>query len=55
MYAAVVTSFDAPPACLEVPSPVPAGSDQVLVDVTSAWQDIDGTERIAGGRLALLP
>src|SRR5258707_6845581 len=36
MYAAVVTSFDAPPAYLEVPSPVPAGSDQVLVDVIAS-------------------
>src|ERR1700748_340787 len=36
MYAAVVTSFDAPPAYLEFSSPVPAGPDQVLVDVVAS-------------------
>jgi NADPH:quinone reductase-like Zn-dependent oxidoreductase len=61
MYAAVVTSFDAPPAYLEFPSPVPAGSDQVLVDVIASGlhrrvrSQADGSHYTSTGELPLVP
>src|SRR5271156_6685076 len=61
MYAAVVTSFDAPPAYLEFPSPVPAGSDQVLVDVVAAGlhrrvrSQANGSHYTSSGDLPLVP
>src|SRR5271168_1838501 len=61
MYAAVVTSFDAPPAYLEFPSPVPAGSDQVLVDVVASGlhrrvrSQADGSHYTSTGELPLVP
>src|ERR1700684_1763522 len=61
MYAAVVTSFDAPPPYLEFPSPVPAGSDQVLVDVVASGlhrrvrSQADGAHYTSSGELPLVP
>jgi NADPH:quinone reductase-like Zn-dependent oxidoreductase len=61
MYAAVVTSFDAPPAYLKFPSPVPAGSDQVLVDVIASGlhrrvrSQADGSHYSSTGELPLVP
>ena len=61
MYAAVVTSFDAPPAYLEFPSPAPAGSDQVLVDVIASGlhrrvrSQADGSHYTSTGELPLVP
>jgi NADPH:quinone reductase-like Zn-dependent oxidoreductase len=36
MRAALVTSFDAPPTCQDVPTPTPQTPDEVLVDVIAA-------------------
>jgi NADPH:quinone reductase-like Zn-dependent oxidoreductase len=36
MQAAVVTTFDAPPACHEIPAPTPSGPHEVVVDVVAA-------------------
>jgi NADPH:quinone reductase-like Zn-dependent oxidoreductase len=61
MYAAVVTSFDAPPAYLEFPSPVPGGSGQVLVDVIASGlhrrvrSQADGSHYSSTGELPLVP
>src|SRR6202012_4436063 len=61
MFAAVVTSFDAPPAYLEFPSPAPAGSDQVLVDVIASAlhrrvrSQADGSHYTSNGDLPLVP
>src|SRR6202035_4454335 len=61
MYAAVVTSFDAPPSYLEFPSQVPAGSDQVLVDVIASGlhrrvrSQADGSHYTSTGELPLVP
>jgi NADPH:quinone reductase-like Zn-dependent oxidoreductase len=61
MYAAVITSFDSPPAYLEFPSPVPAGSDQVLVDVIASGlhrrvrSQADGSHYTSTGELPLVP
>src|ERR1700753_799231 len=61
MYAAVVTSFDAPPAYLELSSPVPAGPDQVLVDVVASGlhrrvrSQADGSHYTSTGELPLVP
>src|SRR5271170_3265190 len=61
MYAAVVTSFDAPPAYLEFPSPSPAGSGQVLVDVIASGlhrrvrSQADGSHYTSTGELPLVP
>src|SRR6201989_1172537 len=61
MYAAVVTSFDAPPAYLEFPTPVPAGSDQVLVDVIASGlhprvrSQANGSHYTSTGELPLVP
>jgi NADPH:quinone reductase-like Zn-dependent oxidoreductase len=61
MHAAVVTSFDAPPAYLTFPSPVPAGSDQMLVDVIASGlhrrvrSQADGSHYTSTGELPLVP
>src|SRR6202000_1015852 len=61
MYAAVVTSFDAPPAYLEFSSPVPAGPDQVLVDVVASGlhrrvrSQANGSHYTSSGELPLVP
>src|ERR1700712_5444614 len=36
MLAALVTSFDAPPTCQDIPAPLPGGPDDILVDVIAA-------------------
>src|SRR6201995_338340 len=61
MYAAVVTSIDAPPAYLEFPTPVPAGSDPVLVDVIASGlhrrvrAQANGSPSTSTGELPLVP
>jgi NADPH:quinone reductase-like Zn-dependent oxidoreductase len=61
MYAAVVTSFDAPPSYQEFPTPTPQGSDEVLVDVVAAGlhrrvrSQADGSHYTSTGQLPLVP
>jgi NADPH:quinone reductase-like Zn-dependent oxidoreductase len=61
MYAAVVTSFDAPPSYQEFPTPTPQGSDEVLVDVVASGlhrrvrSQADGSHYTSTGQLPLVP
>jgi NADPH:quinone reductase-like Zn-dependent oxidoreductase len=61
MYAAVVTTFDAPPSYQEFPAPIPDGADQVLVDVVASGlhrrvrSQADGSHYTSTGALPLVP
>ncbi|MBW8482604.1 quinone oxidoreductase family protein [Actinomadura parmotrematis] len=61
MKAALVRSFDAPPRCEDVPAPVPAGDDEILVDVLAAGlhprvrSAADGSHYTSGGELPMVP
>ena len=61
MYAAVVTTFDAPPSYQEFPAPIPHGADQVLVDVVASGlhrrvrSQADGSHYTSTGALPLVP
>ena len=61
MYAAVVTTFDAPPSYQEFPAPIPDGVNQVLVDVVASGlhrrvrSQADGSHYTSTGALPLVP
>lgn len=61
MYAAVVTSFDTPPAYREFPTPTPQTSDEVLVDVVASGlhprvrSQADGSHYTSTDELPLIP
>ncbi|MGA7051560.1 MAG: zinc-binding alcohol dehydrogenase family protein, partial [Mycobacterium sp.] len=61
MYAAVVTSFDKPPAYAEFPSPTPQTADEVVVDVIASGlhprvrSQADGSHYTSSGHLPLVP
>ncbi|MGO9381828.1 MAG: zinc-binding alcohol dehydrogenase family protein [Mycobacterium sp.] len=61
MYAAVVTSFDRPPAYREFPCPTPQTSDAILVDVIASClhprvrSQADGSHYASSGELPLVP
>jgi NADPH:quinone reductase-like Zn-dependent oxidoreductase len=61
MYAAVVTSFDKPPAYAEFPTPTPQTADEVLIDVIASGlhprvrSQADGSHYISSGDLPLVP
>ena len=61
MKAAVVSSFDAPPRCQDFPVPVPAGADEMLVEVLAAGlhprvrSQADGSHYTSTGDLPLVP
>src|SRR5277367_3253491 len=61
MYAAVVTTFDAPPSYQEFPTPTPKDSDEVLVDVVASGlhrrvrSQADGSHYTSTGQLPLVP
>ena len=61
MRAAVVTSFAAAPRYQEFPAPVPAGADEMLVDVLAAGlhprvrSQADGSHYTSTGELPLVP
>jgi NADPH:quinone reductase-like Zn-dependent oxidoreductase len=61
MHAAVVTSFDRPPAYAEFPTPTPQSADEVLVDVIASGlhprvrSQADGSHYTSSGDLPLVP
>lgn len=61
MRAAVVTSFDTPPACQDFRTPAPQAPDEVLVDVIAAGlhprvrSQADGSHYTSPGQLPLVP
>jgi NADPH:quinone reductase-like Zn-dependent oxidoreductase len=61
MRAAVVTSFDSPPAYQEFPEPTPGADEEVIVDVVAAGlhprvrSQADGSHYTSSGRLPLVP
>jgi NADPH:quinone reductase-like Zn-dependent oxidoreductase len=61
MYAAVVSSFDDPPAYREIPSPVPQTDDELVVDVVASGlhrrvrSQADGSHYTSSGELPLVP
>lgn len=61
MYAAVVSSFDKPPAYREIPSPVPQTGDELIVDVVASGlhrrvrSQADGSHYTSSGELPLIP
>jgi NADPH:quinone reductase-like Zn-dependent oxidoreductase len=61
MRAAVVSSFDTPPACQDFPTPRPRTPDEVLVDVIAAGlhprvrSQADGSHYTSSGELPLVP
>jgi NADPH:quinone reductase-like Zn-dependent oxidoreductase len=61
MRAAVVSSFDAAPRCEELPAPVPAGDDEMVIDVIAAGlhprvrSQADGSHYTSTGELPLVP
>jgi NADPH:quinone reductase-like Zn-dependent oxidoreductase len=61
MRAAVVTSFDTPPACQDFPAPAPQAPGEVLVDVIAAGlhprvrSQADGSHYTSTGELPLVP
>ncbi len=61
MHAAVVTTFDSPPRYQEFPAPVPAGDDEMLVDVLAAGlhprvrSQANGSHYTSTGELPLVP
>jgi NADPH:quinone reductase-like Zn-dependent oxidoreductase len=60
MYAAVVTSFDKPPAYREIPSPIPQTDDELVVDVVASGlhrrvrSQADGSHYTSSGELPLV-
>ena len=61
MHAAVVTSFDTPPAYAEFPTPTPQAADEVLIDVIASGlhprvrSQADGSHYTSSGDLPLVP
>jgi NADPH:quinone reductase-like Zn-dependent oxidoreductase len=61
MHAAVVTTFDRPPAYREFPSPTPQTDDEVVVDVIASGlhprvrSQADGSHYTSSGALPLVP
>jgi NADPH:quinone reductase-like Zn-dependent oxidoreductase len=61
MHAAVVTSFDSPPAYREFPTPAPQGPDEVLADVLAVGlhprvrSQANGSHYTSSGELPLVP
>ncbi len=61
MHAAVVTTFDKPPAYREFPSPTPQTADEILVDVIASGlhprvrSQADGSHYTSSGELPLVP
>jgi NADPH:quinone reductase-like Zn-dependent oxidoreductase len=61
MYAAVVTSFDNPPAYAEFPTPTPQTADEVLIDVIASGlhprvrSQADGSHYASSGDLPPIP
>ena len=61
MKAAVVSSFDSAPRYQEFPAPIPAGEDELLVDVLAAGlhprvrSQADGSHYTSTGELPLVP
>ena len=61
MHAAVVTTFDAPPAYREFPNPTPQAPDEMLVDVIASGlhprvrSQADGSHYTSSGELPLVP
>jgi NADPH:quinone reductase-like Zn-dependent oxidoreductase len=61
MHAAVVTTFDRPPAYREVPRPIPESPDEMLVDVIASGlhprvrAQADGSHYTGSGELPLVP
>ncbi len=61
MHAAVVTSFDTPPAYTEFPTPTPQSADEVLIDVIASGlhprvrSQADGSHYTSSGDLPLVP
>ncbi|MFB9835541.1 quinone oxidoreductase family protein [Actinoallomurus acaciae] len=61
MRAAVVTSFDTPPTCQDIPTPTPQAPDEVLVDVIAAGlhprvrSQADGSHYTSTDALPLIP
>jgi NADPH:quinone reductase-like Zn-dependent oxidoreductase len=61
MHAAVVTTFDRPPAYREIPSPTPQTADEVVVDVIASGlhprvrSQADGSHYTSSGTLPLVP
>jgi NADPH:quinone reductase-like Zn-dependent oxidoreductase len=61
MYAAVVTSFDMPPAYREFPTPIARAADEIVVDVVASGlhrrvrSQADGSHYTSSGELPLIP
>jgi NADPH:quinone reductase-like Zn-dependent oxidoreductase len=61
MRAAVVTAFDQPPTCQDVPNPAPKSAHEILVDVLAAGlhprvrSQADGSHYTSTGELPLVP
>jgi NADPH:quinone reductase-like Zn-dependent oxidoreductase len=61
MHAAVVTTFDAPPAYREFPNPTPQTPDDMVVDVIASGlhprvrSQADGSHYTSSGELPLVP
>jgi NADPH:quinone reductase-like Zn-dependent oxidoreductase len=61
MRAAVVTAFDTPPSCRDIPEPVPRAPDEVLVEVLAAGlhprvrSQADGSHYTSTDELPLVP
>jgi NADPH:quinone reductase-like Zn-dependent oxidoreductase len=61
MHAAVVTTFDAPPAYGEFPNPTPQAPDEIIVDVIASGlhprvrSQADGSHYTSSGELPLVP
>jgi NADPH:quinone reductase-like Zn-dependent oxidoreductase len=61
MHAAVVTTFERPPAYREVPRPTPESPDEMLVDVIASGlhprvrAQADGSHNTSSGQLPLVP
>ncbi|SPM39792.1 NADPH:quinone reductase or related Zn-dependent oxidoreductase [Mycobacterium numidiamassiliense] len=61
MYAAVVTSFDRPPAYREFPDPIARTDDEIVVDVVASGlhrrvrSQADGSHYTSSGELPLVP
>ena len=61
MHAAVVTTFDAPPAYRELPNPAPQAPDEMVVKVIASGlhprvrSQADGSHYTSSGELPLVP